>query len=220
MIRKFFFTIRHRPRLFIAVTLAFLFFLVEAYVGGIRGYSRLLLGWNIFAVSYILLAIQMMVSSEPDQIRLRAIVQSESNLVMMILVLVSVVSCIGSIILELNFVRGLGAQERLVHLILPAFTILSSWLFTHLMFGLQYAHDYYKNQSLHQDPGLDFPGDGQPNYWDFMYAAFIVGTSAQTADVSFTTNHSRKIALIHSVTAFFFNTTLLALTINIAASVI
>lgn len=220
MVNKILFLIRYRPRLFLAMLLACLFlsFSQKSVDGG--GYAHLLLAWNIFAFSYLALALQMIIFSDFEKIKIRAVVQSESNIVTMMLVIVAVLTCIGSIILELSYVRELGAQEKLSHLILPALTILSSWFFTHLMFGLQYAHDFYKNQSLRLDPGLLFPGNESPDYWDFIYAAFIIGTSAQTADVSFTTRHSRRVALIHSVTSFFFNTTILALTINIAASVI
>lgn len=223
MIKKIFSLLACRPRLLAATFFAALYFISRAsFIGGVdeEGYSRLLISWNIFAISYLIMAIQMILSSNSERIKVRAIVQSEGSVVMMLLVLMAVVSCIASIILELSYVHGLNAQEKISHMILPGLTILSAWFFMHMMFGIQYAHEYYKNQSMNKDPGLEFPGRQSLEYWDFIYAAFILGTSAQTADVSFTTNGSRKIALVHSVTSFFFNTTILALTINIAASVI
>jgi uncharacterized membrane protein len=87
------------------------------------------------------------------------------------------------------------------------------------MFALHYAHDYY----LHTgggDRGLLFPGTAQPDYFDFLYAAAIIGTSGQTADVSFNTSPTRRLAMVHSVLAFFFNTIVLALTINFAAGLL
>ena len=220
LIKKFFYLIRNRPRLFSAILFAVLFLILNQKFTESDGYSRGLLAWNIFAGSYLLMALQMVVSSNSERIKIRAIVQSENSTVMLLLVLIAVITCVGSIILELSYVRALSAEEKISHLILPALTILSSWFFTHLMFGLKYAHDFYKNKSLGLDPGLSFPGIENPDYWDFIYAAFIIGTSAQTADVSFTTRNSRRIALIQSITSFFFNTTILALTVNIAASVI
>jgi uncharacterized membrane protein len=86
------------------------------------------------------------------------------------------------------------------------------------MFTLHYAHHYYTAIEQQHKPGIDFPGDEIPNYSDFLYCACIIGTSGQTADVSFSTTTTRHVALVHSVLAFFFNTTLLALTINIASS--
>ena len=65
-----------------------------------------------------------------------------------------------------------------------------------------------------------FPGTAQPDYFDFLYAAAIIGTSGQTADVSFNTSATRRLAMVHSVLAFFFNTIVLALTINFAAGLL
>jgi uncharacterized membrane protein len=87
------------------------------------------------------------------------------------------------------------------------------------MFALHYAHDYYRHGGR-GDRGLMFPGTAQPDYFDFLYAAAIIGTSGQTADVSFNTSSTRRIAMVHSVLAFFFNTIVLALTINFAAGLL
>ena len=65
--------------------------------------------------------------------------------------------------------------------------------------------------------GLIFPGSPQPTYIDFVYFSFIIGVAAQTADVELSTREMRRISLAHSILAFFFNTAILALTINLAA---
>jgi uncharacterized membrane protein len=109
---------------------------------------------------------------------------------------------------------------KYAHIGLAIFTIMSSWAFTHMMFALHYAHDYFANCINSKPPGLEFPGEEAPDYGDFLYFAFVIGTSGQTADVSFTSNAMRRIGLLHCVLAFLFNTTVLALTINIAASLL
>jgi uncharacterized membrane protein len=86
------------------------------------------------------------------------------------------------------------------------------------MFAMHYAHDFYVSRAKNLHGGLDFPQDQEPDYLDFCYLAFVIGTSGQTADVSFTSKPMRRIALVHCVLAFLFNTTILALMINIAAS--
>ena len=85
------------------------------------------------------------------------------------------------------------------------------------MFALHYAHDYYANLAQAPHGGLDFPGGQLPDYGDFLYFACVIGTSGQTADVSFTSRRMRRTGTVHCVLAFFFNTTLIALTINIAS---
>jgi uncharacterized membrane protein len=88
------------------------------------------------------------------------------------------------------------------------------------MFATHYAHEYYSALSRGLEPGLQFPGTNVPDYLDFVYFACVIGTSGQTADVSISSKPMRRVGLIHCVLAFFFNTTLIALTINIAASLI
>jgi len=107
--------------------------------------------------------------------------------------------------------------ERSAHIALSTFTIVTAWLFTQVMFALHYAHDYYVVRSRGAAGGLAFPGEETPDYGDFLYFALIIGTCAQTADVNITSRSMRRIASMHCVLAFFFNTTLLALTINIAS---
>ncbi|MBP7395112.1 MAG: DUF1345 domain-containing protein, partial [Zoogloea sp.] len=68
--------------------------------------------------------------------------------------------------------------------------------------------------------GLQFPGETDPDYGDFLYFAAVIGTSGQTADVSFASRPMRRIGLLHCVLAYAFNTTLLALTINIASGLL
>ena len=65
---------------------------------------------------------------------------------------------------------------------------------------------------------LDFPGDDAPDFIDFLYLSFVIGTSAQTADVAMTSRRMRRLGLVHCVLAFLFNATVLALTINLTAS--
>ena len=109
---------------------------------------------------------------------------------------------------------------RSAHVALAVMTIISSWLFIQVMFALHYAHDFYVAKERSNSGGLEFPGSASPDYSDFLYFACVIGTSGQTADVSFISKAMRKVGLIHCVLAFFFNTTLLALTINIASGLI
>jgi uncharacterized membrane protein len=96
--------------------------------------------------------------------------------------------------------------------------VLSSWAFIQMMFALHYAHDYYAAACHGRPVGLRFPDDDNPYYGDFFYFSAIIGTSGQTADVAFVTKPMRRIGSLHCILAYLFNTTVLALVINIAAS--
>jgi uncharacterized membrane protein len=66
--------------------------------------------------------------------------------------------------------------------------------------------------------GLEFPGDAQPDYLDFAYFSFVLGMTFQVSDVQITSHRLRRVALLHSIISFFFTTVILALSINLLAS--
>jgi uncharacterized membrane protein len=179
--------------------------------------TRSIIGWNVGAILYLVLAMRMMFWSSHERMKTRALQHDEGNTVVLILVITAALACIAAIVAELAVVKELKGEIRYAHIGLAALTIATSWAFTQVMFALHYAHVYYV-AAIHGDHGgLDFPGGQAPDYGDFVYFASVIGTSGQTADVSFTTRKMRRIGLVHCVLAFFFNTTLVALTINIAS---
>jgi uncharacterized membrane protein len=99
---------------------------------------------------------------------------------------------------------------------MAAISIVLSWLFMNTMFALHYAHGYYGDFGK-PHAGLEFPGTPQPDYWDFVYFAFVVGMCFQVSDVQITSRILRRTALLHSVIAFFFNVFIIAISVNIAA---
>jgi len=161
-----------------------------------------------------------MINTNHQGMRLRAKQQNEGEYVVLVMVVAAAIVSLGAIVLELGVVKELSGFARKAHVFLVVLTIFSSWVFTQMMFALHYAHGFYAAVDQHQEGGLLFPNQAQPDYIDFFYLACIIGTSGQTADVSFTTQKMRKIGLIHSVLAFFFNTSLVALMINIASGLI
>ncbi len=179
--------------------------------------TRAIIGWNVGAILYLVLAMRMMFWSSHERMKTRALQHDEGNTVVLILVVTAALACIGAIVAELAVVKELKGELRYAHIALAALTIVTSWAFTQIMFALHYAHDYYVGVVRGDHGGLDFPGGQPPDYGDFIYFASVIGTSGQTADVSFTSRRMRRIGLVHCVLAFFFNTTLVALTINIAS---
>lgn len=210
--------IRARPRLFIACAAGLLTVAFFPLVWSAQEITRLIIGWNAGVCLYLLLSGIMMARSTHDQICYRARFQDEGRWVILGLVIVAAFASLAAIFAELATAKDLHGEQRYAHIALAAFTILTSWTFTHVMFALHYAHDYYAAHNNKQPVGLLFPDDTSPDYGDFLYFAFVIGTSGQTADVSITSKPMRRLGLMHCVLAFIFNTTVLALTINIAAS--
>ena len=179
--------------------------------------TRAIIGWNVGAWLYLILAARMMFWSTHERMKVRALRHDEGRVVVLALVVLAAVMCVGAIVAELGVVKNLQGVLRYGHIALAVLTIVSSWAFTQLMFALHYAHDYYAAEVNGRHGGLDFPGGHAPDYGDFLYFSSVIGTSGQTADVSFTSRQMRRTGLVHCVLAFFFNTTLIALTINIAS---
>lgn len=179
--------------------------------------TRVIVAWNLGACLYLMMAARMMFWSTHERMRTRAMQQDEGRILVMTLVVTAALMCIGAIVAELAVVKNLTGLQRYAHIGLAALTIVTSWAFTQVMFALHYAHDYYVMDSRGDPGGLEFPGGHAPDYGDFLYFSLVIGTSGQTADVSITSRRMRRINMVHCVLAFFFNTTLVALTINIAS---
>jgi uncharacterized membrane protein len=213
--------VRHllaRPRLFVAVGFGVLVAVVLPQWLAMHAINRMIIGWNAGTGLYLVLAGVMMIHSTQEEMRVRARLHGEGRIVILILVVLAALASLGAIMAELAVARDMHGVLRYSHVALAGLTILTSWFFTQIMFALHYAHDYYAALERVGSGGLDFPGENAPDYGDFLYFACIIGTSGQTADVSFVSKTMRRTGLVHSVLAFFFNTTLIALTINIASS--
>ena len=209
--------VKTRPRLLISIVVGAICVAVVPDAWQWPRVTRMTIGWNVGALLYLGLAIHMMFWGSHERMRKRAVREDDGRLILLAMVVLSAITCLGAIVAELALAKTMQGAERYGHIGLAALTIFSSWMFTQIMFALHYAHDYYLAESRNQTGGLHFPGDHAPDYGDFLYAACVIGTSGQPADVSFTNRTQRRVGLLHSVLSFFFNTLVLALTINIAS---
>ncbi|MDE2369989.1 MAG: DUF1345 domain-containing protein [Burkholderiales bacterium] len=209
--------LRARPRLWSAVAIGVAAYLLLPQLHSVHAGSRTLLAWNACTLSYLALAAHMVLNSDTHEMRRRAVRQNDGRLLVLTMVVVASVAVLVAIASQLATLKDLPAPSRPQHAALAALTVVTSWLFTQSSFALNYAHDFYVERSHGRPDPLTFPGTNDPSYADFLYFACIIGTSGQTADISFNGSALRPVGLVHSVLAFFFNTTVLALTINIAA---
>jgi len=201
--------IRTQPRLAIAfVTGGF----VSALAPGAWA-TRLLLGWDCAAGLYLVLALVMMARSDIKKIRFRAAFQDEGQTLILALITSTALVSLAGVVVELSVAKSMPAHDGWKHVGLAAVTVLLSWNFLHTMFALHYAHEFYADSTQ----GLDFPGHEPPDYWDFMYYSFVIGTACATADINVTGKRIRRLTAVHCIVAFFFNTTILALMVNIGA---
>ena len=165
----------------------------------------------------------MISRSNGETMRRRAAEQDAGRWVVLILTVAGVLFSLLAIAFVQHHLKSSERGEAALYLALIAATILLSWLLAHTIFALHYAHDYYGPATDLDDAdgligGLDFPGDDQPDYWDFLYFATSFGAASQTSDVIINSKAVRRLATLHAIVSFFFNTMVLALAINLAAS--
>jgi uncharacterized membrane protein len=202
-----------RPRTFISILIGIVaFFLLP---GSLRLVTRALIGWDIFVAFYLVLVFTMVLRSGVRHVRHNAALQDDGRFVILMVAALGAFASIAAIVFEL------GASHRSVlDLTLATVTIALSWSAVHTQFSLHYAHEYYRGA---KPGGLQFPS-GDPHedadYWDFVYFSFVIGMTAQVSDVGITDKIIRRTATVHGIISFVFNTALVALMVNIAASAI
>jgi|SRR5436305_3328998 uncharacterized membrane protein len=220
---------RHLPRVLVARPRLF-----AALVGGLVVFSllppavalpiRFVLAWDLGAAAYIATTLTMMARS-PQRLRYRAQLEDASKWAILALMIVAALASllsIGFVLHEAKNQTGWVADE---HVLIAGGTILLSWGFAHLLFAIHYAHAFYDDSPTAEDPdavagGLEFPGEKNPDYWDFLYFSFVVGMTCQVSDVQVTGRMMRRLTLGHGIIAFLFNTVILALSINLLAGLL
>ncbi|SHK55996.1 Uncharacterized membrane protein [Bradyrhizobium lablabi] len=203
-----------RPRTFIAMVTGFAAFFVLPEAS-LRLVTRLLIAWDIFVALYLALVYFMMYRSGLRLIRRNAVLQDDGRFLIPVMTVLGAFASIAAIVFELA-----GTHRSAPGLLLATGTIALSWGAVHTAFALHYAHDYYRGA---KPGGLQFPsGDVQDHadYWDFVYFSFVIGMTAQVSDVGITDKTIRRTATVHGIISFVFNTALVALMVNIAASAI
>lgn len=178
-----------------------------------------LLGWDALCAGFIGSMLWNMIETSPDQIRARAALDDEGRATILSVVLAAAGAAIVAIGLELSLAKQAHGFERAARIALAFATVALSWFMAHLIFALHYAHGYYGRdaEGAADAGGLRFPGEQEPDYWDFLHFAVIVGVAAQTADVAISAKPLRRLNTVHALFSFAFNTVIVALTINLLA---
>ena len=191
-----------------------------AIPGEMRTPTRALIAWNVGAWLFLGLIAMMAARGSSESVRANAAEEDENQWALLAIAIVVATAALAAIVFELGPVKDMSGLRKGEHIALVAATILSAWTFTHVMFALHYAGEYYAPGEDGVRAGLRFPEEDSPGWGEFFYQAFVIGCACATADVNATSRSMRRACLAHGVVAFFFNTIILALTINIGAGLI
>jgi uncharacterized membrane protein len=182
-----------------------------------REITRALIGWDGGVILFLALIGRMMSRADAAQMKRSAIEHDEGKHIILLLTLVASTASVGALIAELSAAKAQPGTD--LRVALAGGTIVLSWLFTQAVFAVHYAHLYYlAEENGEPKGGLGFGEQGEPDYWDFLHFAIVLGAAAQTADITFTSREMRRVGTLHTLVAFAFNTAILATMINLAAA--
>ena len=208
-----------RPRLLLAAAGGAIAGFLARSLAGLHPVTSCIIGWDGMCGAFIVSMFWHMAHCTPEGMRARAAEDDEGRVTILSIVLVSVAVSVIAVGLELSLARTAHGLERALRVALAFGTVAASWFMAHVMFALHYAHGYYdRDEAAGADArGLRFPGEEEPDYWDFLHFAVIVGVAAQTADIAISAKRLRRLNTVHSLFSFAFNTVIVALTINLLA---
>ena len=187
---------------------------------------RPLVAWDFTALIYIAWSLAIMINDTDYQhLKRTAKLDDESRWIFLSLECLAAIASLGAIAGLLTHMKDLPKPLFTAHISAAAVTIIGSWALVHIIFAFHYAHDYYGDadpspHAYEEREGLKFPGKEQPVYLDFLYYSFVVGMTCQVSDVQIISRAMRRQTMIHGVMSFFFNTVILAISINMAASLL
>lgn len=211
--------LRHHLRFYAALLLGVLLWLLLGRGNG-APLSVVVAGDGFFGLYLIWTAVLVRIAT-PDVMRRKADIEDEGMPLIAAITVIAIGLSVASIFSLLN-----QSDTSTLHLLLAIASVLLGWVTLHTIIAFRYAHIYYgraegpradKAGKRQDAEGLEFPGDGEPGIWDFLYYSFVVGMTAQVSDVQVTNSYMRRVTLVHGVLSFLFNAVILALAVNVAA---
>jgi uncharacterized membrane protein len=213
------FDAHHRQLWALAVAAVVYFFTI----GRIHAATQLVVVWDAYSFACLILAFIFILHADPAIVRRTVRLQDSSQTFIFILVVLAAMASFVAVGFVLGPAKDLPHSSRYLHIGLSVLAVISSWLLAHTVFALRYAHIFYGGKEDNPEEkhgGLEFPKTKDPDYLDFVYFAYVIGMTSQVSDVQITSKRLRRIALVHGVLSFGFNTIILALSINMISGLI
>jgi uncharacterized membrane protein len=209
-------------RAFVACSIGLLTFL--GLQGRVSLPTQLVVSWNAFALVVIVLAWFVLSTKDPYEARRNARLQDASATFLFTLVISAATASLAAVAILLGSAKNLSPTGLGWHIALSVTAVVLSWLLVHTLFALRYAHFFFRDARKIErhavSGGLIFPGKGSPDYLDFAYFSFVIGMTCQVSDVQVATSQMRRLALVHGLISFAFNTAILAMFVNIIAGLV
>jgi len=205
-------------KLIFALTFSMIILAIEyAFHIQMEWMSRLILSWDTFSMAMVTFSLITFFTMKSRQIQILVKDQDSGRTVVFFIILIASCISLGGIInLLLNKENWILNKYIVTAINLSA--VIFSWLLLHIVFTFRYAHIYYED--VHENPNkkyraLDIPDEPYPDYLDFAYFSFVIGMTFQVSDINIHHKRIRRLALLHGILSFMFNTVIVALSINV-----
>jgi uncharacterized membrane protein len=180
--------------------------------------TRVLIAWNVAVGCYLVAAAVVISRFDVSHMHRRAAEEDVGGALILALTVAAAAASLVAIFVELGDASDQRADALTAALALS--TVVLSWFFIHVIFAFHYAHKFYGEATQTHKGGLKFPADDQPEYWDFVYFSFAIGTTSQVTDVLVTGKAMRRLVVGHGVVSFFYNVAVLALMVSLGGEFI
>jgi uncharacterized membrane protein len=210
-------------KLFISLVAALIIFFITKAKVSLN--SALVITWITYSLTMLGLYWSTIFTVHPLEMKKIAKVQDSNRTLIFFFVLAAAVASLYVVVLLLSSTEHLSGTELSLHVFLSVAAVICSWALVHTVFVFRYAHLYYETarkgaSSSKYTEGLEFPEEKEPDYLDFAYFSFVIGMTFQVSDVEISSKRIRRLALMHSLVSFAFNTVIVALSINIISGLI
>ena len=180
----------------------------------------LAISWVFAGSIYLILTYIMMFFSTQENIVALSKKEDDGAAIILLIIILAATASLITIVIILSGIKALPVHLAIRHALLVLCTYAISWFFVHTAFSLHYAHVYYQEYEKTNEAPLQFSSKLKPSYVDFLYFSMVIGMTCQTADVNIASSRIRFLVMLQGITAFIFNTSLLALAINLISGVV
>jgi uncharacterized membrane protein len=181
-----------------------------------RPLAAVLLGWETAAVIYLAwvgAAVRHLDASQTGRLAAREALNGATTDLVTLSAGTASLAAVGMVLLEAGQATG-GVKAYLIGI--GVLGVALSWAVVHTVYTLRYARAYYSPPP----GGIDFNEPDPPTYLDFAYLAFTIGMTFQVSDTNLSTKAIRRLTLRHALLSYLFGAVILAVAINVVASLL
>jgi uncharacterized membrane protein len=181
--------------------------------------TALLAGWDAAALTFLVSTWGIIARADGMRVQRLATREDTTHASSAALLVGASVASLLGVGLALHQAAHESGPLRLVHAGLAVLTVALSWLLTHTVYTLRYAHLHFATSAS----GIAFSGLPEkepPSYRDFAYVAFTIGMCYQVSDTALGDPRLRRTALAHALVSYVFGVVIVAGSVNLISNLV